>query len=96
MVQNSYSARSILNLAGESWRISTRPFASLPMPTTVFGSTVNCFNWGSFAFQSNQWPAGSKLDASTMSAKTVSAFGKHGDQKDRTAAAAGFLQDLSR
>jgi hypothetical protein len=46
-----YSTRSTLNFAGDSCRTNSNPFASLPMPITVFGSIANCFSSVVFVFQ---------------------------------------------
>src|SRR5262249_46378689 len=46
-----YSTRSTLNFAGDSCRTNSNPFASLPMPITVFGSIGNCFSSVVFVFQ---------------------------------------------
>src|ERR1700747_310258 len=46
-----YSTRSTLNFVGDSCRTNSNPFASLPMPITVFGLIANCFSSMVFVFQ---------------------------------------------
>ena len=50
-VPKCYSTRSTINFGGDSCRTNSNPFASLPMPITVFGSIANCFSSVVLVFQ---------------------------------------------